>query len=109
MIPDESIDEIHIYFPDPWPKKKHSKRRLVNVQFAEIIARKLKISGEIKCATDDSTYAEQIVSALGKQKYLQNMNDRYGNRPKDRIISKFEKKAFNNGSRIFEISFQRSN
>ena len=109
MIPDESIDEIHIYFPDPWPKKKHVKRRLLNVQFAEIIARKLKNSGEIKCATDNSNYAEQIVSALGKQKYLQNMNDRYGNRPKDRIISKFEKKAFNNGSRIFEISFQRSN
>ena len=109
MIPDESIYEIHIYFPDPWPKKKHLKRRLFNVQFAEIIARKLKINGEIKCATDNSNYAEQIVSALSNQKFLQNMNDRYGNRPKNRIISKFEKKAFNNGSKIFEISFQRSN
>ena len=109
MIPDESIDEIHIYFPDPWPKKKHLKRRLLNVQFAEIIARKLKINGEIKCATDNSNYAEQIVSALSNQKFLQNMNDRYGDRPINRIISKFEKKAFNNGSRLFEISFQRSN
>ena len=93
----------------PWPKKKHVKRRLLNVKFAEIIARKLKTNGEIKCATDNSNYAEQIVSALNQQKYLQNMNDRYGNRPKDRIISKFEKKAFNNNSRIYEISFQRLN
>ncbi|MEL0215005.1 MAG: tRNA (guanosine(46)-N7)-methyltransferase TrmB, partial [Burkholderiaceae bacterium] len=98
MIPDESIDEIHIYFPDPWPKKKHAKRRLLNVKFAEIIARKLKNSGEIKCATDNNDYAEQIVSALSKQKYLQNMNDTYGDRPKDRIFSKFEKKALSDNS-----------
>ena len=57
----------------PWPKKKHVKRRLLNVKFAEIIARKLKNSGEIKCATDNDDYAEQIVSALGKQKCLKNM------------------------------------
>ena len=109
MIPDESINEIHIYFPDPWPKKKHLKRRLLNIEFAEIISRKLKNNGEIKCATDNSNYAEQIVSALGKQKYLQNINDRYGHRPKDRIISKFEQKAFNNDTRVYEISFQRLN
>ena len=109
MIPDESINEIHIYFPDPWPKKKHFKRRLLNIGFAEIIARKLKNSGEIKCATDNSNYAEQIISVLGKQKYLQNMNDRYGQRPKDRIISKFEQKAFDNHTTVYEIFFQRLN
>ena len=109
MIPDESIDEIHIYFPDPWPKKKHVKRRLLNVKFAEIVARKLKNNGEIKCATDNSNYAEQIVSALGKQKYLQNMNETYGNRPKDRVFSKFEKKALSDDSKIYEISFQKLN
>ena len=109
MIPDESINEIHIYFPDPWPKKKHVKRRLLNTEFAEIIARKLKNSGEIKCTTDNSNYAEQIVTALGKQKYLKNMNDRYGLRPRDRKISKFEQKAFNSNNRIYEISFQRLN
>ena len=109
MIPDESINEIHIYFPDPWPKKKHFKRRLLNIGFAEIIARKLKNSGEIKCATDNSNYAEQIMSVLGKQKYLQNMNDRYGQRPKDRIISKFEQKAFDNHTTVYEIFFQRLN
>ena len=107
MTPDESIDEIHIYFPDPWPKKKHVKRRLLNLEFAEIIARKLKNSGEIKCATDNDNYAEQIIGVLSKQKCLQNNNDEYGSRPKDRIISKFEQQAFNNDSRIYEISFQR--
>ncbi|MDA9689071.1 tRNA (guanosine(46)-N7)-methyltransferase TrmB [Betaproteobacteria bacterium] len=109
MIPDESIDEIHIYFPDPWPKKKHIKRRLLDEEFAEIIARKLKNNGEIKCATDNSNYADQILSALDKQKCMQNRNDRYGNRPKDRTTSKFEQKAFDNESKIYEISFQRSN
>ena len=107
MIPDKSIDEIHIYFPDPWPKKKHVKRRLLNVKFAEIVARKLKNRGEIKCATDNHDYAEQIVSVLGKQKCLKNSNDKYGDRPKDRIISKFEQKAFNNDSSIYEIVYQR--
>ena len=109
MIPNESIDEIHIYFPDPWPKKKHVKRRLINEEFVEIITRKLKNSGEIKCVTDNNNYAEQILKALYKQKCLQNKNDRYGNRPTDRVISKFEQKAFSNKSKIYEISFQRLN
>ena len=90
-------------------KKKHVKRRLLNEEFAKIIARKLKNNGEIKCATDNSNYAEQIVSALGKQKYLQNMNETYGNRPKDRVFSKFEKKAVSDDSEIYEISFQKLN
>ena len=107
MIPDESIDEIHIYFPDPWPKKRHVKRRLLNVKFAEIIATKLIHEGVIKCATDNAHYAEQIVEALNQQKCLKNINDRYGNRPKGRMISKFEQKAFNNVSEVFEISFLR--
>ncbi len=107
MIPNESIDEIHIYFPDPWPKKRHAKRRLLNEKFAEIIAKKLKHDGLIKCATDNAHYAEQIVNALDQQKCLKNINDRYGNRPADRAISKFELKAFNNTSEVYEISFLR--
>ncbi len=82
---------------------------MLNEEFAEIIAKKLKESGEIKCATDNNNYAEQILNALDKQKYLQNSNDRYGNRPKDRIISKFEQKALDNKSKIYEIRFQRLN
>ena len=107
MIPDVSIDEIHIYFPDPWPKKRHLKRRLLNGKFAKIIATKLKQEGIIKCATDNANYAEQIVEALAQQKCLQNLNDRFGNRPEDRMISKFEQKAFNNVSEVYEISFLR--
>ena len=107
MIPDESIDEIHIYFPDPWPKKRHVKRRLLNVKFAETIATKLRHKGVIKCATDNAHYAEQIVEALNQQKCLKNINDKYGNRPKDRMISKFEQKAFDNFSEVYEISFFR--
>ena len=107
MITDESIDEIHIYFPDPWPKKKHFKRRLLNMKFAEIIATKLRHEGVIKCATDNAHYAEQIVEALDQQNCLKNINDRYGNRPEERMISKFEQKAFNNVSEVYEISFLR--
>ena len=105
MVPDESIEEIHIYFPDPWPKKRHVKRRLLNVKFAELIATKLRHYGVIKCATDNAHYAEQIVEALDQQKYLKNINDKYGNRPEDRMISKFEQKAFNNVAEVYEISF----
>ena len=107
MISDKSIDEIHIYFPDPWPKKKHLKRRLLNAEFSKIIAKKLKQKGIIKCATDNDDYAEQIVRALDEQKCLQNVNDGYGHRPGDRIISKFEQKARNNASKIYEISFMK--
>jgi tRNA (guanine-N7-)-methyltransferase len=60
MIPDESLDGIHLYFPDPWPKKKHNKRRIVNEGFLQLIHPKLKKNGFIHIATDWVPYAESI-------------------------------------------------
>ena len=109
MLTDESLCEIHLYFPDPWPKKKHHKRRLVNAEFGRILYSKLEIGGKIKCATDNKSYADQIVEVLSEQKCFQNMNAGYGSRPTDRVISKFEQKAFDNASKIYEISFTKLN
>lgn len=63
-IPDNFIDEMHIFFPDPWPKKKHHKRRIINSNFLKILSKKLKNNGEIKIATDHAEYAKHILLTL---------------------------------------------
>ncbi len=107
MIPNAVLSEIHIYFPDPWPKKKHKKRRLINEAFARILALKLESDGKVLCATDNQEYAEQILEIFDGQNSLKNMNTDYGDRPDERKFTKFEKKAFSNDSQVYEIYFAK--
>jgi tRNA (guanine-N7-)-methyltransferase len=65
MIPPESIDALHIYFPDPWPKRKHRKNRLINERFTEIAANALKVGGIIYLRTDDLDYFQQMARVFG--------------------------------------------
>jgi tRNA (guanine-N7-)-methyltransferase len=65
MIPFESVDALHIYFPDPWPKRKHRKNRLINERFTEIAAKTLKVGGVIYLRTDDLDYFEQMTRVFG--------------------------------------------
>src|SRR5688572_13455627 len=64
LIPRESIDALHIYFPDPWPKRKHRKNRLINDRFTEVAANALKIKGIVYLRTDDLDYFEQMIGAF---------------------------------------------
>jgi tRNA (guanine-N7-)-methyltransferase len=65
LMPAESIEALHIYFPDPWPKRKHRKNRLINEQFTEIVAKALKVGGVIYLRTDDLDYFEQMTRVFG--------------------------------------------
>ncbi len=72
MIPDDSIAGFHIFFPDPWPKKRHHKRRLIQKEFAELLARKLKKGGYIYCVTDWVEYADQMLDVFDSVNSLTN-------------------------------------
>lgn len=93
---DQSLVGFHIFFPDPWPKKRHHKRRLLNKKNLELLKSKLKINSKILIATDWAEYAAAIQEELGAQPHP---------RPIWRPISKFEKKAINEGRNAVEMVF----
>ena len=102
---DNSFKNIHLFFPDPWPKKKHHKRRIIQKSFVDSIAKNLMISGCFHCATDNVNYAEQMLTALTDCKHLTNLADGFSKRPADRVVSKFEKRALDSNRKIFNLSF----
>jgi tRNA (guanine-N7-)-methyltransferase len=108
FVPSNSIKEFHIYFPDPWPKKRHYKRRLIDNEFSKILIDKLNHGGFLRSATDNSDYAHQILSCFTSQKLLTNTANGFAERPIDRHCSKFEKKALQKNSSIYEICFKKS-
>ena len=102
-IPDNALDKILVFFPDPWQKKRHHKRRLLQAKFFNLIWKKLKSNGEIYLATDWANYAESIEEELTKVKALFTKGNLYGNRSPYRIETKFEKRAIVEGRDIFEF------
>ena len=72
MVSDNSVDGFHVFFPDPWPKKRHHKKRLIQVPFAELLASKLKKGGYIYCVTDWEEYAKQMLEVFDKVSSLEN-------------------------------------
>lgn len=87
LIKDQSVDTFHIFFPDPWPKTKHRKRRLINEAFAELLVKKLKPKGILRVATDWADYARQIEEVLSRTKGL---SGGICPRPEWRPLTKFE-------------------
>ncbi len=100
-----SFKNIHLFFPDPWPKKRHHKRRIIHKDFVESVANILTESGCFHCATDNENYAEQMLSALSSCKSLKNLSHRFSKRPINRAVSKFEKRAIESGRKVFNLSF----
>ena len=87
MIADHSLDGVHLFFPDPWPKKRHNKRRIVNANFLEILSKKLKPTGFIHIATDWFPYAEVIQESFAKSEVFKGG---VVARPEWRPITRFE-------------------
>lgn len=106
QLADNSIDEIYIFFPDPWHKKKHHKRRLINLSFISLIKQVLKSHGRIFIATDWHDYAKQIIEMINEHTDIINLagNNRYAPRPRWRPITKFEQRSVDKGDRIYEIA-----
>ena len=102
MIPDGALAGIHLFFPDPWPKKRHHKRRLVQPAFAALAARKLALGGTLHAATDWENYASQIVEVLMAAPGLRRENGAHA-----RPSTKFELRGLKLGHKVHDFLFRR--
>ena len=109
MIPDASLDEVLLYFPDPWPKKRHHKRRIVQPEFAALVARKLVAGGAWRLATDWAPYAEHMLEVLSVAPDFVNAAPAGGfvPRPDSRAETKFERRGQRLGHEVFDLEFRR--
>lgn len=107
MLPKDSISGIHIFFPDPWPKKKHHKRRLIQIDFIKKILPVIKTGGYIYAVTDWDEYAEQIMDTFSYIDELENPYKGYATAQDWRPRTKFEKKGLDKNHQINEILFRK--
>lgn len=107
MIKDSSVDGVHIFFPDPWPKKKHHKRRLIQTEFINKILRVLKPGGYIYAVTDWEEYAQHILSVFENISILENPYNGFATSQDWRPRTKFESKGINKDHIINEILFRK--
>lgn len=107
MIADNSLNGVHIFFPDPWHKSRHHKRRLIQSGFIALLARKIAPGGYLHCATDWEDYAVQILRVLSEQESLANTAADYAPRPEYRPLTKFEQRGMRLGHGIWDIIFEK--
>lgn len=109
QIPEESFDEALVLFPDPWPKKRHHKRRLIQEPFASLLARKLKSGGVLRLATDWQPYAEQMLAVLNACELLVNRaGDRaFASRPAIRPPTRFERRGQRLGHAVWDLEYRK--
>lgn len=109
MIPDNSIHGFHIFFPDPWHKKRHHKRRIIQEQFVELLSQKLEVGGYVHLATDWEDYALWMLKTLEQQKSLVNTSPtkNYTTRPDYRPLTKFENRGINLGHGVWDIIYKK--
>jgi tRNA (guanine-N7-)-methyltransferase len=102
-----TVDELRVYFPDPWPKKRHHKRRLVQPEFARLAADRLTDGGLLHLATDWEPYAEWMVSVLAEADAFECLGDPFVARPRWRPRTHFEKRGARRGHRIRDLLYRR--
>lgn len=107
MIPLGSLAGVHIYFPDPWHKKRHNKRRLIQPAFVADLCRYLSKDGYLHCATDWEEYAVQMLEVLGAEPSLYNTAEGYAPRPAWRPLTKFEQRGLRLGHGVWDLLFRK--
>ncbi len=107
MIVAQTFHGAHIFFPDPWPKKRHHKRRLIQAPFVTLLASKLKPGGYLHVATDWEEYAQQILAVLRAEPTLQNTAADFAPRPDYRPLTKFEARGLRLGHGVWDIVFRK--
>ncbi len=107
MIAPGTLDGVHIFFPDPWPKARHHKRRLIQPAFAELLASRLKSGGTLHLATDWEDYAIQMLSVLRAVPALRNTVADYAPRPDYRPLTKFEQRGLRLGHGVWDLVFRK--
>ena len=107
MIPPASLDGVHAFFPDPWPKKRHHKRRLLQAPFVAMLASRMKPGGYVHVATDWEDYANQILETLSAEPLLVNIAERFAPRPQWRPQTRFESRGLRLGHQVWDVIFRR--
>ena len=107
MLTDQSLDGVHIFFPDPWHKKRHNKRRLIQAEFVKLLCSKLKVSAYIHVATDWQAYAEWVLEVLSAEELLKNTVQEYAEKPAYRPLTKFESRGIKLGHGVWDLVFNR--
>jgi tRNA (guanine-N7-)-methyltransferase len=107
MLGEATLDGAHIFFPDPWHKTRHHKRRLIQAPFIAQLAHKLKPGGYIHVATDWAEYAERILEVLTAEPLLENTAMKYAPRPGYRPLTKFEQRGLRLGHGVWDLVFRR--
>lgn len=108
-VADASLDRVLLFFPDPWHKAKHNKRRIVQPAFAELVRQKLKVGGVLHMATDWQPYAEYMLEVMSAAPGYQNLaaDGQYVPRPTERPTTKFERRGERLGHGVWDLKFQR--
>jgi tRNA (guanine-N7-)-methyltransferase len=109
-IPDLSLAGLHLFFPDPWHKKKHHKRRIVRPSFVDLLNKKLQVGGYFHAATDWQHYAESMLDVLSASEGLKNtsLNQDYCERPDYRPLTKFEQRGLRLGHGVWDLIFKKA-
>ncbi|AOR64277.1 tRNA (guanosine(46)-N7)-methyltransferase TrmB [Pectobacterium wasabiae] len=109
MIPDGSLSMVQLFFPDPWHKARHNKRRIVQVPFVELVQSKLKVGGVFHMATDWEPYAQHMLEVMTSVAEYRNLSDNneYVVRPESRPLTKFEARGQRLGHGVWDLMFER--
>ena len=107
MVTPGSLAGVHVFFPDPWHKKKHNKRRLIQPEFVALLASRLRAGGRLHCATDWQPYAQQMLEVLAQQPLLRNTAPGYAERPSYRPLTKFENRGLKLGHGVWDLVFEK--
>ena len=107
MLPEGSLAGVHVFFPDPWHKLRHNKRRLIQPPLVARLASRLQTGGYIHCATDWQPYAQQMLEVLSAEPQLQNTAEAYAPRPHYRPLTKFENRGLKLGHGVWDLVFRK--
>lgn len=107
MIAPETLDGVHVFFPDPWPKKRHHKRRLLQPEFVRLLATRMKPGATLHAATDWEDYAVQMLEVLSAEPLLENTANGFAARPESRPLTKFEARGARLGHGVWDLVFRR--
>jgi tRNA (guanine-N7-)-methyltransferase len=107
MIAPQSLAGAHIFFPDPWHKARHNKRRLLQAPLVQLLASRIATGGVLHCATDWQEYAEQMLAVLSAEPTLENTVNGYAPRPDYRPVTKFENRGLKLGHGVWDLMFQK--
>ncbi len=108
MLPPDLLEGIHVFFPDPWPKARHHKRRLIQPPFVGLLASRLRPGGYLHLATDWEDYAVQMLEVLGNTPTLANTTAGYAERPAYRPLTKFEQRGLGLGHGVRDLIFRKT-